>query len=309
MQIRNTLPNLQKTALFDTPKPVSTPAQAMQQCSTTERKNCLRQDKIPFTSLRSLFLNIKKSPLTKTETFGINLFDKAAQKEVRGFISYGPSEITAKNPVLKIYNDDNNDIGSVSVDYDEWNSKERLNHLNLFNYKSNILEKASIRLHMLLNNDQNYRGVGSAMIQAAVEKSLQTEANGRVYVLASNPNTPALNDPFVFYNKMGFTLMQPNKTAPNLEEIFNNCSELSYGKGSISLNELEKIIQKTDKTLPIDEQVLNIYKEVAESKHCRLDEVYLDFGAHMYLNDDKVQSLWLPKIKANPIFSESNRVK
>lgn len=237
-------------------------------------------------------LPIKKSILPEAlqkvsgEIFGVNIIDKLKKETVKCFLrftNYGPG--LGEGKALMIYSPEGKMIGSVGLDFSEWEKIARLpkNHTRLQYLRSD-------------KKDQ-YAGVGSTLIQAAIEQSLKTEAKGRIYVHARNINGTEAgkkNDPFMFYNKMGLSVVDPNGKVPNLNEYLRNLSP-SEAAGLAKLSP--------------DQQLVELYKTLAANRRCKTDAIHLDFAEMMFLPDDKVQSFWLPKIQSNPIFSDANRLK
>lgn len=232
----------------------------------------------------------------KGEVYKITLFDKTKRENVEAFLQYADSKDAKSSKKIMIYDKKTDIIGSVGLDFSEWKEK------------NTNLPKNYVRLHMLENNNRKkYSGVGSAIIQAAVEKSLKTDAKGRIYVYSYNLNTDEQckkNDPFIFYNKMGFSLVKPwSKAKIILSRYTNNLS-------TIETTQLEKRVgTKNLPKVPPDELILATYETAASCRGCKAEEVYFDFAESMYLHDDKVESLWIPRIKANPIFTKSNKIK
>jgi len=246
---------------------------------------------IPFTG-GPLHVHVKNvvlpSLLKKVdgEIYAIKLFDKIKNKKIYAFLT-----VTADDTInyINVHGENAEIIGSTQMDFSCW--------------KDHDLPKNYLRLHHLENfRKKRYAGVGSTIIQAAVEQSLKTEAEGRIYVFAYNVS-PRTNDPFVFYNKMGLSVVSPDNKVRDLSHYLERIP-------TEACSFLEKRLQgKNIETLSPDEYMLNVYKAVADSTGRKLDEIRLNFTEHMYLHDDKVKDLWLPKIKANPIFSAQNRIK
>jgi len=220
------------------------------------------------------------------EIYGIMLFDKIRKQKVNAFLAY-----TANKSIkyLNVFDKNGEIIGSTNINFSDW--------------KSNDLPKNYLRLHDLESiGKEKYKGIGSTIIQAAVEQSLKTDAEGRIYVYAYNVSSRR-NDPFVFYNKMGLSLLDPDGHFGNLSEYIRETPPEAL------LNLKKRLGSENIDSLSPDEYMLNVYKAIAEFTGKRLDDISLDFAEYMYLHDDKVKKLWLPKINANQIFNERHRLK
>lgn len=254
--------------------------------STTQPMPCLTPDAafgkyhLPVFTGLLLMEPVEKTFLPETlqdadgEIYKIKLFDKIEKEEVPAFLRFTDYNETLKD--LIIHDEEGEMIGRV------WINKTPSSD----NY---------LRLHSLesYKHDQ-YLGIGSTLVQAAIEKSLETDAHGKIFVHAYNMNNKK-NDPFVFYNKMGLSVVTPWNGAPYLPD---------YTK-KLTPKEIAEINQFESE----DRQILELYKKMAAKQGCKMDEVYLDFTELMYLHDGKVQNFWLPRIQANPIFCDQNRVK
>lgn len=221
----------------------------------------------------------------KEELYSINLLDKKANKLFKARLKYisGDNKDSCN---LEILSEANKRLGSVNLDSNDW---------AIQNFPKNYL-----RLHTLLNESRaTYGKVGSTLIQAAVEKSLETNANGRLFVNAYNM-FDTLNDPFVFYNKMGLSVINP----------FSKSIDINKYKQLLKKDDLKLLDEKFGQSQEnIDEYLLEIYKAKAKEYKCNPDGVFLCFGESMYLHDNNVEKLWIPIIKTSPIFSYKNRIK
>lgn len=228
---------------------------------------------------------------TNDEIYIIKLFNKAKQ-EVQAFLRYSPVKDWEDCNYLAVYDHKGEILGDVHLSFTSWDKSMHLptNHVRLFELQS-------------YQNDQ-YSKIGSTLIQAAIEQSLKAGAEGRIYVCSSNI-FDRKNDPFIFYNKMGLTIESPyykSKTFSPLKYL----QHLKTGEKEIMIKKAESPdFQK----LPIDGQILDIYKTIAALRGRRLDEISLDFFEYMFLHEDKVRGFWLPKIQANSIFSPSTRLQ
>jgi len=256
----------------------------------TEQTTVIRPS-IPFTG-GPLHVQVKNVSLPHllqkmdAEIYGIMLFDKIKNQKVNAFLAY-----TANKSIkyLNVFDKNGEIIGSTNINFSDW--------------KNNGLPKNYLRLHDLESiGKEKYKGIGSTIIQAAVEQSLKTDAEGRIYVYAYNVGIN-VNDPFVFYNKMGLSLLDPDGHFGNLSEYTRETPP-----GAL-LNLKKRLGSENIDSLSPDEYMLNVYKAIAESTGKRLDDISLDFAEFMYLHDYKVKKLWLPKIQANPVFCESHRLK
>jgi len=279
----------------------------------------LSYTEIPSIAFRSL---LKVVPVKETmfpdslaaiadEMYKVKLFSKIENKLVDTFIHFGepdPLYYGIKPPndkTLRLYEPSGLQIGEVSINPSDWMTREESEF-------AGGLPRAYTRLHYLdSSGKQEYAGIGSVLIQASIEKSLQTDAKGRIYVSAKNFHRDAQNDPFSFYNKMGLSIVNPRGESNDLSEYIGAGAEmLNITRSNFRALTLKTMgIDYSDYYTSPDKKMSAIYETVANHKQCRLDEIYLNFQEWMYLHDDAVQKIWLPKIEANPIFSESNRIK
>ncbi len=240
------------------------------------------------------------------EIYKIKVYDKIKKQEINAFLNYKTS-IDAPNELIgsgvskiQIYNEEAEEIGSVNMDFDMW--------------KKSFYEFLSHNPYTQLNSLENkkfsvYSRVGGNLIQAAIEKSLQTEAKGRIFLFASN-NINTFNDPFIFYHKMGFSLENSfNQNRPAFSLYLENALiNYSISKKTL-LNDIKALNEQEFEYLPVNQKMFSIYQAVSYRKGLSLDEIYLKFCDYMYLHNYKVKDFWLAKIKNNPIFCESNRLK
>ena len=270
---------------------------------TSPIRNCVELHKIPSQAFTGLLLNpsvekLKLPILLKYvagEIYSIKLFDKTKKIPVDGFLGYrdirSTDGISDSDKLLSIYNAEGNSIGRVGLDL------------------LNMHEHTYTRLHYLESTDNNIAGVGSKLIQAAVEKSLETPNAGKIYVIASNFQNYE-NDPFIFYNKMGLSIIGNNE---NVDKNFvvHECLKNAADKLNLSKDDFVTKIKgpKSYDEMDADEQLVSFYETVAREMNCKTNAISLNLGDYMYLHDNKVNELWLPKIKSNPIFNESNRLK
>ena len=237
--------------------------------------------------------------------YSVKLFNKVKNSFVDAFITHGePDEVSyglnfSKVKTLNLYEDGGLKLGEVSISpVCEKDGSENSENL-LGNY---------VRLPILESRfSDQYAGVGSTLFGAAVEDILQTDAKGKVYVLAANFKNED-NDPFVFYNKMGLSVVNPLGGFSELSEYIGAAAELLGVSRKVFRGLTQKIfgVDCSDYYISPDQKLLAIYETVAHHKSCRLDEIYLNFQENMYLHDDAVQKIWLPKIKTNPVFAQSN---
>lgn len=227
--------------------------------------------------------------------YKVRLFDKTKGNKVPVFLRYSNFKNAETFQEVKdykqltIYSKSGEEIGSVNLDFSEWQSTTHLpnNH---------------IRMHDLKNNKKaQYAGIGKTLVQAAVEQSLKKGGKGRIYVHACNIYNKD-NDPFIFYNKMGLSVIDPRN---NYGEITRYLKMLSEEE---TANLAKKLEGKNLETISPDEHMLAVYEAIAESRGCGLDEIYLNFSENMFLPDKHVKKIWIPKIKANPIFNPKNKI-
>lgn len=263
----------------------------------------LSYDKIPLSSL-TVFKGLPVIPATAKialpkalerldgEMYSITLLDRAKQK-VQAFLNYkNYKEGTYDYKELGIYDEMKTLLGKVYVDFSEWHSQ-------------NIsLPRNHVRLHDLETHKKDqYTRVGSTIFQAAVEKSLETEAKGRLYLYGYNPYS-SNNDPFVFYRKMGMTIKDPREPQPEVSKYLYDAEKRCTAEEAAHLR---KIFD--DETVSPDDKILAIYHAISASSGLDLDKIRMGVGEYMFLPDEKVESFWLPKIQAKPIFNPANRLK
>lgn len=277
---------------------------------------CLSYDKIPSLAFTGHIPNLKTgaselSTLLKRipgEVYHIEVLDKAKGQKVKALLGFSTSKFELIEPgmpkekSLMIYSEQGKILGDVNLNFYHWHTE----HESPF---KGGLPKPFVRLHLLKNNAaEQYGGIGGNLIQASVEQSLKTKSKGRIYVNAFNAET-IKNDPLVFYNKMGLTLESPYGGDVDIAKYIARASK-QLNVDEEQFNALMKNVVRTDiKNLTNDEKAVAVYKTVAHHNQCRPDEVRLGVGDWMYLNDDAVKNVWVPKIKTDPIFSDSNRLK
>ncbi len=257
---------------------------------------------------------VEKMVLPKTlknangEFYKITIFNKIDQKFEDAIIGYQKPVkpfgfIPEGEKALFVYDLNGEKIGGVDINFLDWQTEAATDF-------TNGLPKPYLRLHYLESeNNKKYSGVGSRLIQAAVERSIAVDSNGRIYLYSSNCSNTK-NDPFVFYNKMGLSLSDPNGIDPKGMGVYSRKAAYELGMSEDKfINQLEEFKGKPLKEMKIDERVLSIYETVSKIANTKLDKIRLDFGSYMYLHDDNVEKIWIPKIKANPIFAESNKLK
>jgi len=256
----------------------------------TVQTNVMRPS-IPFTG-GPLHVQVKNVVLPSLlqnmdgEFYLVNIFDKIKKQKVNAFLRYATNK---SKKYLDIFDKKGEKIGSTNMEFSDWEIRK--------------LPKNYLRLHNLESTEkESYAGVGSTIIQAAIEQSLKTDAKGRIYVYAWNA-LDKKNDPFVFYNKMGLSVTDPHSNFANMAKYHDM---LSAGE----FESLQKMLNYREvEDIEANEHMLKMYEAAASARNCRLDEIYLDFVEYMYLHDNKIKDLWLPKIKANPVFCESHRLK
>lgn len=244
--------------------------------------------------------------ITKTngEVYAIKIFDKMQNKRVKVFLKYSDFVMTGINgpvdkPVdgiafydgykdLSIYSQEGEKIGGTYLNFSHW--------------RDHGLHHNHVRLHDLANDGkERYAGVGSALIQAAVEQSLKTNAKGKIYVCACNVINRK-NDPFIFYQKMGLSVIDPRSNSADISKYIDALSESEF----IALQ--KRLEGKNPKKLSPDDYMKEVYESLAEIRGVKPDEVHLHFQEYMYLPDSKVKEFWLPKIEKNPILCDTNRI-
>lgn len=277
----------------------------------------LSYDKIPSSAFFSLTFgaNIKRIKIPpnlsnlKNKLYQIEIFDKINNTKVPAILEIGDIQnMLGPKPdnvkMLTIYNRKGTELGKVSINTKDWQSKSESQF-------DEGLPIPYLRLHNLKsNNNKQYAGVGSTLIQAAVEKSRLCGAKGRIYVFALN-FVDYFNDPFVFYNKKGLSVVNTKGESPCLEDYIG-IAAANLKMPIKEFGELTKKVSGVDYrdfyTSP-DDKMLAIYKTYAKQNPCELNEIDLGLQEWMYLHDDKVKEIWKPIIKQNPIFCDNNRLR
>jgi hypothetical protein len=273
--------------------------------------------KIPSTAFTGALFrpNVHKLEIPKAlkdfagEIYSIKLFDKETKKPIDAFLGYAPATKTESESqsLLSIYDKKGTKLGRVGLNFLEWQD----NLSSKYFTDPDALTIPYTRLDLLENTAKNIAGVGSTLIQAAVEKSLSSDSKGRLFAYAFNFQKNAKNDPVVFYNKMGLSVNKQNQTAqPSLEQFFERAQKMLNLSHDEFVKKLETLKNKKINDMAVDEKLLAVYETVAKNKSCKLDEIdLLGLGETMYLHDDNVEKLWRSKIEVNPIFNENNKLK
>ena len=309
MRISNSNPNFRKATQKSAPMSVAT--NSIVQNAYNTKLQLHKMPSIAFTGfLFKSSVEVLKLPKSLKDFGGeihsIKLFDKIKKQPIDAFIGYVPSTIasSATKHLLSVFDKTGSSIGSVGLNFSEWAS------CGPFAVYA-PLPIAYTRLHTLENTGKNVAGVGSSLIQAAVEKSLTTEAEGKIFVYAHNFHDKPKNDPVIFYNKMGLSINQPlQKWQTNISKYTDKAKAILRMSDEEFTNHLETLTNKNIKDLTADEKIFAIYESVAKARNCGLDEIsLLGYGERLFLHDDNVKKLWLPKIESNPIFNPNNRFK
>lgn len=243
------------------------------------------------------------------EIYRIKLFNKAERSEANAFLTFediAKDELLGANlqdeKALKIYSEKGEILGFVNINSTDWQTASQTKF-------DDGLSIPFLRLHDLeAQGNKKYAGIGSNLIQAAVEKSIQYGQGGRIYVEATNPDFYVKNDPFIFYNKMGLSLLHPDGQKPDLTPYMRKAvSSYDRDMNNGLLERIERL--EYEDNLSVDEKCRAIYEAIATSTGQDLDKIYLNFYDWMYLYDTKVHNIWEPRIRENPLFSESKRIK
>lgn len=142
---------------------------------------------------------------------------------------------------LAVFSDKNKLLGDIrDLDSEEWSSEEWGLNFN-DNTKLSKIGKY-LRIHHLdASYEYGYKGVGTALIQAAIKESKKLGLDGQLRVTAYNDKDFMKGSPIPFYAKMGFVLLDnPDLSKDEL------IKEYKYGnpsKGMILLTQenLEKL--------------------------------------------------------------------
>lgn len=232
------------------------------------------------------------------EIYSICIFNKNENKKITAFLNYD-CELNK----LAIFDQSAYKIGNLNLVPDKWCKKTIYNNPLPFAYTS---------AESIFAKNKSYANIGTNLMQAAVEKSLEFGAEGRLYVFAWNKNGD--NDPFVFYNKMGLSLINPYNNPPKLSRYIERVKFQNQLSNFNFMKLIKNLKGKLFDDLAPDEQMFSLYEVMAHqrkitNKPNELNEISLNFSEFMYLHNDNVQEIWLPKIKEAPIFSPNNRIK
>ena len=240
------------------------------------------------------------------ELYKIKLFDKIKKKSADAFISFHKNWSDSGEDYLCVFDKAGEPIGDLSLNYTDWKTRKVGSFVN-------GLPRPYVSLSWIQSfENENYRGIGTTLMQAAVEKSLKTDAKGKIYAYAWN--FKGQNDSFCFYNKMAMTTVEPGAENTKIADMDTYLRRASVGLGMPAntlepiKNSIEKFKGKPFDSMSEDEKILSIYETYAHNKPCHTADIHLNFAEFMYLHDDELQKVWLPKIEASPIFTQKNRV-
>ncbi len=237
------------------------------------------------------------------EIYETIVFDKIAGEKVKAFINYDNQYFNKQNAAyLQMYKENGLRLGRVKVSSTDWQNPQECS-------KQIPLNKPYLRLHSLFNEQKDkYSGIGSKLIQIAIEKSLKTDSEGRIYVFAYNAMT-LNNDPFVFYARKHLSLECPDVNSNNLTKYIKTASILNRINEKAVVEGIEQICQKPIEQIKPDEKMMALYQTISKQSQKPIDKISLEFSEYMYLNDDAVHKFWIPEIKTNPLLSEQNRLR
>lgn len=217
----------------------------------------------------------------KYERYKIWLFNKIKGEKTEAILHCIDSKTYKDGKNLIISDNENNMLGSVILNLSRKGEREKL-------------PKGYARLHLLTNGKrEQYSGVGTTLIQASVEKSLSTDSDGKFGVYACSLDDET--EPFIFYKKMGLSLLRPGLAKIDLSNYLAKLSE----QQRIQLK--TNLASRKINDLPPDELMSEIYRAVQDCNTANTTP-------YMWLNEVKVDDIWRPRIKLNPIFCKANKL-
>lgn len=266
---------------------------------------------IPAVAYRANYMPVEKQKClmprlvgqVEGEIYQTKLYDKDNEKIINAYISKN-----ASNPNKTYYNmfsDEGKLVGEMQLSHTKWNDPCETA------YKTGLPKPYSLVV-TLENKQGKYAGVGTKLMQAAVEDSLKTESSGRLFLMAVNIQN-SINDPFIFYRKMGLSTVGPDKLSADPEKYlkyyFNNPSK--------TIEEIKEFngVDFSNPRLSSDVKIQSLYEFAAAEKskdtcsRVGSDKIYFGFNEWMYLHDDMVEKLWLPVLDSRPLLSDANRLR
>lgn len=185
-----------------------------------------------------LLVNFKEVPL-------LNKLNKKFEKVFLAKIKYKGVKNTEK---LAIYD----------------NKGDVIARINELDYKD---QQGYLRTRAFCLENENYKGAGKKLIQAAVEDSINNGCNGALYVFAYNNFTGKehLGSPISFYLRQGFKFKDPFASLSNFKQ--------NYYRLNSNMN--------------FEDYMRAFVRE------------------EMILTPSAVEDIWKPIIKENPVFEET----
>lgn len=234
------------------------------------------------------------------EVYRIKLINKETRKPVNCYLNYNNSFCKFDGySSVKIYSE----VGKL------------IGHVRLFAQKTEptFVKNGEHQYYSELSNlyasgNQKYKGIGKSLIQFCVEKNLKNNSKGKLCILANN-NYTNINDPFIFYYKLGFSLTHPSGKPQVIRNYYLEAAKLLQIEDKELINGVEKFKSKSIKEMSLDERYHSLYEFVAQQQKTNLDMVRLNFKEHMYLHENGIKRVLLPEINKNQIINDNNRLK
>ena len=249
----------------------------------------------------------------------IEIFDNQLNKPVEAILQYNKNLLGN----IKIFDTAKKPIGSMELSSSHWRNTENTGTPHLHIGALDNLARAQ------------YSGIGSKLIQTAVEISKALDAKGRLFLYAYTPKVSA-PDPFLFYRKMGLsTTFEPSTfSMVNTNSYIKEAQKQTLCSEPLFIKLLEKIsgikfykmsadekLESTYKAVETIKNKLNVgqaNKKIVEHTTTKLlnqdkltppnkTSARLGFGEWMYLNDNAVDKIWSDKISQAPILKAGSR--
>lgn len=248
-----------------------------------------------FATNKNIEVNFLPTALKKikNQIYRIHIFDKIENKPVEALLQY--KYLQDEETPLNIYSkNDASIIGTAKIDFKRWFIKG--------------FDEPCVYLTALQNhNPDKYKGIGSTLIQAAIELSLKPGSKGDVFLLANNKFNKK-NDPFIFYYRQGFTTIHPLQEELSIKKYLKRTQEILNINSESLIEKLEKTIGKPFNEMDSDEQIISIYKTISKEKNIDIDKIFFNFRDYMFLDKHNFQKIWTSKIEKHPILCNENKL-
>lgn len=176
---------------------------------------------------------------TITDITSITIF----QKNLGGLITKQVEALLAKTQVhcggkthegLAVFSNKGTLIGTLQhLDAEEWKGYEAEKAYSRSRNPDEFREGKYLRLHNLnASYTDKYKGIGTALIEAAIEESKKLGFEGQLKVKAENYCDPGRGCPIPFYAKMGFV---PDNSLMTKEELITEYSKPEKAKAGMKM--------------------------------------------------------------------------